>query len=108
MSLMKDALVRKLMSIEHFSGLPFFRFLFLMISIQKQIVFIAEDVTFLVCLVHHIAVDEALVDLVLALGHFTYSLYVGLLVNFVMQFVIKASLAVVCGLFDHELTHLVN
>ena len=44
-------------------------------SLLKQIVLVAEDETFLVGLVHHVAIDKSLVDPVLALRHFPYRLY---------------------------------
>ena len=60
------------------------------------------------CLVQHIAVDEPLVNLVLALSHFADRFHMGLLVDNVLQLVIQACIAAVCGLFDHQLAHLVN
>ena len=68
---------------------------FLKVTIQQQIVFVPEDVTFLMCPVHHITVYEALINLVLALSHFTYRLAIGLFVDYVMQLIIKACLATV-------------
>ena len=62
--------------------------MFLLISTQKQIVIVPEYVSFLVCLAHHIAIDEALVDLILASRHVTDRLDMGLLVDYVIQFLI--------------------
>ena len=59
-----------------------------MVTIQKWIVIVPEDVTFLVSLVHHIGIDEALVDLVLALSHSTDRLHLGFLEHYVFEFVI--------------------
>ena len=39
-------------------------------TVQKQIIVVAEDVTFLMSLVQQVGVDEALVDKILALSHF--------------------------------------
>ena len=49
-----------------------------MAKIQKQIVFVPKHIAFLMGLVHHIAINEALVHLILALRHSANRLHVGL------------------------------